>query len=295
MKAPVHILAGLAVLSFLPDAVYASSEGVRLPWLLAALAATIPDAAETLRALLLRADAVLTPEPGNGRPATPDGILAALGAAVSRSMVSQRPLRLLVRPLPASCGTLRLRLLTGRVEADASGKVASLPLPVARGPWPAAVEVSAPWGVVLRLAPSPRRKPSTVDIRLVSPPGRGVFHSPVLLLWLPLAGLLCFAFSLSLQAVFLGLLSHGLLDLADSRGLPGRVPYLPGVGPRLWSDGSRAAERLVLLASATILLANLVRHTAYLPHRNSLLGCVLLAAAALLLFLAHRIGYTTHL
>jgi hypothetical protein len=293
MKAPVHILAGLAALSFLPDAVYASSEGARLPWLLAALAATLPDAAEALWALLPRSDATLTPEPGGGRPRAPDVVLADLGKAVSRSVATQHPLRLLVRPLPASCGTLRLRFLTGRVEADVSGRVATLPLPVARGPWPATVEVSAPWGVVLRLAPSPRRKPPAADIRLVSPPGRGVFHSPVLLLWIPLAGLLCGASSLSLQAVFLGLLSHGLLDVADSRGLPGRSPYLPGMGPHLWRTGSHTAERLATLASAALLLANLVRHTAYLPHRNSLLGCVLLAAAALLLFLAQRIGYTT--
>lgn len=313
MKAPVHILAGLAALSFLPDAVFASSTGKYSPWFLAAFAAVLPDFIETLLSLLKKNDATLTPEPSKlanrqtgelANRQTKD-ILDALSSAMETALTRQHALRLLVRPLPPTCGVLRLRFLTGRVEASilplgakedeltpTSSPVASAPLPVARGPWPATVEVAHPWGVVLRFAPSPHRKPPAVDVRVPSSPGRGVFHSPILLLGIPLAGFLWLTSSLPIQAICLGLLSHGLLDGADSRGLPWRNPFQPGIGFHLWRDESRLAGRLLTLATATLLLCNLIRHTAYIPRRNSLLGYVLLAAATVLLFLAPRIGYT---
>ena len=294
MNARVHLLAGLAAASLSRGVVFAAEKDRFLPWALAAFAAVLPDLLERALRSLRPTDATLTPDPLLGDDALAAAVLQGLAEAAAQARSTGRRIRVFLRPLPSSRGRLRLLLLPRRAKArvlapdapndapESSADWTSAPfkrLPLGRAPWPAALDIPAPDGAFLTFSPLPGRKHALAVTAEAPLRGRGLPHSPALLLALPALVLALAPGVPLLAAPALGLLSHGLLDLCGDQGLPRLRRSAPGIGLHLWRDASRNAARFATLVATAVLLLGLIQHTSYVLHRPRCIALILFAAA----------------
>lgn len=293
MKPAVHVLAALAAAACAEEVVHASECGGAWAWVAAALAAVLPDVAESLLTCLFRRpDATFVPDPLLSDDALAESALDGLASAVDAAVGRHRPLHLHVRPLPASRGRLFLRLLRGRAEAlvlppgtDSATPVSwkgatRRTLPLSDTPWPAAIEIPAPSGCVLSFRECSGKKRTVAAEVFSRRIGRGLPHSPFALLAVPPLLFVLFPESPVVLAFAAGLLSHGILDIFDDIGLPRPFRTGPNIGLFLWRTDSPFANRMVSIVSAAVLLLALVENTSFILHRQLCHAVVFLAAAA---------------
>ena len=287
MTPGIHAFAAVAAASLVPGVVHASESGDVSVWMAAVAGGLLPNALDWLFRATARDDVVYTPDPALPPETIAAETARAVARLVARPLVTGRPVRLRIRPLPAGAGLLELRFLQRRccarvvAETDPPRNlvepVSSRPVRVPEMPpvWPATVPVVPPDGTVLEVRP---QTGSTVRLDVRAPGrGRGLGHSAPIL---AAASVALFASeNAACAAAGAGLLAHGALDAVGLQGIPLMGRRGRFVALRLWNDASASARRAAAVLCWLAATAGFLLHTAYLGHGRRLAAAVFAALA----------------